>query len=319
MHSSKELLTLAAVEMNAGKDIGALAKLTGLRPSALRYHLQRLKESGVIINKRAYINVFLLGYTNYVIYCTLGSSTREKREAVVAQLQQYRRVGWIAELGGEYQFAFSVSVKAIGELASFLDEVAIALKSPFFQKAVSVRLSYQMYPRSYLASKDLRIKPFVVAPGAPVETDQLDQKVLSAVSLTDFESRAALAKKAGIPLSTFERRLSRLEEIGVIVGYFCRLDLSRLGIQQYRLLISVRGMQPKLRKELIAFAAAHPRIRKFIECTGSWDCEMELNVADSSEASAVSASLYERFGYEVNSVSVIPLFRQINPAPYSLV
>ena len=317
--SDQESRILYHAEMRARASLSEIAKLAGCRETTARYHLQRLKERGVLLSQRAYINFFRLRCTNYAIYFSLRAEDPKKRADVLSALSAAPQIWWLAEVGGDYQFAASITATDVSEVSLFLDGLTERFGNVFFEKTISIRTSQHMFSRKYIAPKKSPINAFHLGvEGGPLKLDETDYRVLEAIAFNDTDSRVKLSERVEIPFSTFERRLKRLEQVGIVVGYFYRMDVSKLGIQQFRLLITTGTMYPKLRSELEGYAFDHTNIRKFIGCLGSWDCEMEVNVHDISVVSSITSQLYHRFQSDIKSIKVIPLIRQMSAAPFAL-
>jgi DNA-binding Lrp family transcriptional regulator len=120
--------------------------------------------------------------------------------------------------------------------------------------------------------------------------------------------RRVLAQNLGIPLSTLEHRLKKLEHAGVIVGYYYLIDPTKIGVQSFLFLVGVKGMNAKLREELSAFAAGHPNVVVFINTIGSWDFELAVEVETARQSVQISDALHERFGSAIRFLKVLPSF-----------
>jgi DNA-binding Lrp family transcriptional regulator len=76
----------------------------------------------------------------------------------------------------------------------------------------------------------------VVAPGRrpkdvrPVEIDDVDRRVLTALHADARISNSALAELVGIAPSTCHGRVRRLQELGVIRGFYADIDPAAIGL-----------------------------------------------------------------------------------------
>ena len=69
-------------------------------------------------------------------------------------------------------------------------------------------------------SKDIR----------PVEIDDVDRRILTALHADARMSNSALADLVGIAPSTCHGRVRRLQELGVIRGFYADIDPAALGL-----------------------------------------------------------------------------------------
>jgi DNA-binding Lrp family transcriptional regulator len=71
------------------------------------------------------------------------------------------------------------------------------------------------------SSKDVR----------PVDVDDIDRRILTALHADARMSNSALAELIGIAPSTCHGRVRRLQELGVIRGFYADIDPSAIGLQ----------------------------------------------------------------------------------------
>src|ERR1700719_1792336 len=97
----------------------------------------------------------------------------------------------------------------------------------------------------------------VVAPGRPpkdvqaVEIDDVDRRVLTALHADARLSNSALAELVGIAPSTCHGRVRRLQELGVIRGFYADIDPASIGLT-LQAMISV-SLQSNARGKIRSF------------------------------------------------------------------
>lgn len=315
--SDNEMNILAFAELQAGLPLTEISKQIGLKEPTVRRTIQRLTEQGVIANKRTYVNTYLLGYTNFVIYFSLTPEAQPNRQKIVDEILTAPMIGWFAEIGGRFQYAASVTCRHVNQVMEFISEMSGRFDNPFADKTVSVRSAVYTYPRAYLAAKAASVPPLAWG-GTDIglELDETDKKIIHSLAISDVISNRDHARQLDIPPSTFERRVQKLEELKVIDGYIYKLDMSKVGIQQMRILLTAKGMNPSLQAALADFARKHPNVRKLVECLGSWDCEFEINLLEGQQVSAITDDIYSSFKDSVANLETIPLFRHKTSAPF---
>src|SRR3954447_13412890 len=106
--SEQERVVLSVAEFRARAPLSEIAKECGYKETAVRYILKKLIDSQVILARRAYMNPYLMGFTNYTVYISLASWREKDRESLARFLTRAPRVTWFAEMGGDYQYAASL-------------------------------------------------------------------------------------------------------------------------------------------------------------------------------------------------------------------
>ena len=92
----------------------------------------------------------------------------------------------------------------------------------------------------------------------PIEVDDLDRRILTALHADARISNSALAERVGIAASTCHGRVRRLQELGVIRGFYTDIDPAAIGLT-LQAMISV-SLQSNARGKIRNFIA-HIRTR----------------------------------------------------------
>lgn len=316
--SDKERIVLACVEHRANEQITVLQKKTKLRIHTIRYCLSSLLRRGAIIGKAPFINLYPLGYTDYTIYFSISTKTKHSIQQLFTLLQSKKSVSWLAQLGGEYQIGIALCAKRVEETAALLDNISSKYGEIFFRKSISVRLGFTAFGRKYLWSRPDAHKELRVYRNSESDysIDEVDHQILSAMSNRQYESIRDLARLIQIPATTTERRIDRLEEIGVIEGYIYRLRLAQFGAQTYRLLIYTKGLEKGFTGRFYKFCAEHPNILHLFECLGAWDFEVGIEVYSSEAATEVVQDLYQKFSDTLSEVKMLQIFKHLKYSGY---
>lgn len=318
----KELPTIQrnlipVIQLNAKESLSRIAKLCGTGESAVRYHMKRLQDAG-LIREAPFINVYPLGYRYVNLYFSLSTANSAAVDAFLKALVASTHVTWLAELGGDFHFGISLLVKEVEEIRDILDSFSKKFPDIFFEKSFVFHTALQVFPAKYLTSRKLSWNPLGYGPtGGKFEADKLDKSIITTMAARGLTSGRAIARELGEPHATIENRLRRLEKEGVIAGYWNLFDCSKLGYQTLKLLIYAKGHQHSLSAQLLAFAREEPHISYYIECLGSWDFELGLDVEEQIEVAAVSRKILDAFGNAINTIKVVPMFRVLKWRQFS--
>lgn len=304
----RQIMTYA--ELQAEIPVPQLAKQMGLRPHAVYYGLNKLEREG-ILRKVPFINMQRLGYSDYLLLFSLALHDPKSRDALITYLQKNPPVTWLAELGGDYQYGAALYVRDSAELTHFLADLAVRFGGLFFHKAFSLHTRFARFTRSYLHPSAPRqvIENRITS---DVHTlNEVDNKILIALTEHANKTPADVARLLDIPLSTLHYRLQTLKKQGVLDRQVYFIDTSKLNIQSFELLVFTKGLDPELPDKLFAFAKKHPHIVFFIQCIGSWDFELGIEVETMSGATEVVQEIYAAFADTITTITTLPLFRQL--------
>ncbi len=138
--------------------------------------------------------------------------------------------------------------------------------------------------------------------------DEIDHKLLRAITTNGELSGHQVAREVGIPQSTVDYRLKRLRSEGVIVGAYYAVRGASLGSISFLCLIRTRGMSALFREGINNFCAIHPEVVVMIESIGSWDFELVIDGFSAEQAMRVSESLLDIFGGGIQWIKMVPIF-----------
>ena len=173
-----------------------------------------------------------------------------------------------------------------------------------------------IFPRKYLSQNikgniDQTILVSARCSESTKSIDQIDLKVLEEISKISTLSHRKRALKAGIPPATFFNKRKQLENLGIISGYSYFLDTEKFGVQVFRILLSFHGHFKLVNKELLKLCNQHHQIRKMVECIGTWDAEIEVEVSNNRDIAELNKLLSSYFGNRLKSVRTFPLLEHL--------
>lgn len=92
-----------------------------------------------------------------------------------------------------------------------------------------------------------------------VKVDQKDRKILYQLDFNSRQTFSEIAKKVGLSKEVVNYRIKRLEQEGVIKGYYTIINMSRLGYMCNRFFIKFKNDDPQKEQEIISFFVKHPK------------------------------------------------------------
>ena len=313
--SENEQKVLACVTLEARMSVAKLSKVTGLSDHAVRHSLKKLIDSGSIWQFVA-INVHALGYTDFGIYVSRAAESKQSAESFISKLVQSSCVPWVVELGGVYQYGFSLIFKHITEVDTFLSEIIPKGENKIRELTIVPRIEWKWYPPKFWWSGCHNSELTCGGKVPKVETDELDHAILRSVSLPQCATMSALARHLGQAVSTIEYRVRRLETTGVISGYAYSLDLPSLDLRRYVFLIQEKSYNPTFRRKIFQFCREHPHVPSLIHCVGSWNFELSFDLPRDKKLSEVRQELFDEVGIEDERITMLEYFKTIKLSPY---
>ncbi len=312
----KDRNILAHAEMHADSTVAEIGKQSGYRDHAVRYFLDRWKESGLITH-RTYVNMFQLGFTYYEIYFSLSSEGQTREQEIVKALTELDRVTWLAQIGGDYQYGLTFCAKSIHEASDYLDSFAEKFGRIFYERTFATRLSFSFFGNKYLSTDRDINKEYTIAPSTKkIEIDETDHEILKALAHDSDISKKQVADSLKMSLSTFEVRRKKLEDVGVLAGNYYYLKPTSVTGLAYVILVSTRGISNPLRADFKEYCRKQSNITTLINTLGDWDFEMAVEVENPQDMHSLTGEIKVLFGTDLRYIKVMPLYSFIKAALY---
>jgi DNA-binding Lrp family transcriptional regulator len=138
--------------------------------------------------------------------------------------------------------------------------------------------------------------------------DDIDRKILVALSENARQSLVILARKLGLARTTVQSRIDRLETSGVIQGYTLRLGQSERAPLSATVLISY---EPQSGPALLSRLKAIPQVHAARTTSGRYDMLIELTAQTTTEMDEILDRICSAKGVK-GSESLIHLSNKID-------
>lgn len=314
------LKVLYLLESNASASFREIADIADLEEHTVRRTFHRLVDMRVITGRAVFVDSMALGYEDYGICFSLKSSSAKEQKALVRSLAESPLVRWLADVGGSFDYAVTFLSKSPREIHQVLDKISQKHQDTFTGKELCLRTYMMRYPRRYLSPGTKGCETFVMGKASEaIEIDELDRQILNHMSAGSFASDSELAAKLSVSPSTVVRRVAALRENGILLGDTYRIDPTVLGYSSYRILITMKRLGADIRRRIVQFCDDELSVRIMVESLGSWDYELELEVADSRAIKQFTGRLYEAFPQDIVRLNVIPIFQHLKYSGFPVV
>jgi len=305
-----EIQVVRLLEYNANLSATEIAKQLDFKEHNVRKIIDSLTERGILKQKRAFVNLFALGLTDYTFFMQSSGSGTSDTWSAIEQFPKNPKVFWMASFIGEYQFAVALFGKQPLEVALTIDELLSQVGVGVSRKELSVRIHFTALGRRYLSKRPTPELVYAF-PKTPQEYDDTDLVIIQRLSTGAFESIRSLSKELDIPLATLSRRIRRLEETKIIGGYYHWVDAHHFGVREYRLLISIANNHKVIRKGLVDLCERIPRIIFLVNCIGAWDCEIGCDVTSYRDLLRIIDDIYKVDPKNVVDVRVLEVITHL--------
>jgi DNA-binding Lrp family transcriptional regulator len=113
-----------------------------------------------------------------------------------------------------------------------------------------------------------------------VNLDIKDRKILYQLDLNCRQSNSQIGRKVGLSKQVVDYRIKRMEEEGIICGYWTAINSFKLGYYSFRIYINFFDVTSEKRKEIIYYFIKQENIWSVIEVQGPIELDIVMWVDD---------------------------------------
>jgi len=137
-----------------------------------------------------------------------------------------------------------------------------------------------------------------------VKLDLKDRKILYELDKDCRQASTQIAKKVGLSTEVVNYRIKRFEKENVITQYQVALNLSKLGIIQFKILISFQHMNSEKLEKIIKKLDQNKNVKWIVSCKGNWDLLIALEANSLQEIDKVKDNVLEIFQDYINKKTI---------------
>jgi Lrp/AsnC family transcriptional regulator, leucine-responsive regulatory protein len=276
----KKILTL--LDENARYSNSQIAKKVKLSKPAVEYRIQRFQKNNIIFSHYAVIDFTKLGYSQYKIYFKFQDVNPAEEKAITDYWIDSKNSIWVGQIRGRWDLAVSILAKSNFEFGKILSEFMNKYSKFILDKDVLLTEYSPIYAREYLS--DTKPTEFIYGtPTEKYELDDVDRKIIKALSIDARISIIGLAEKTKLTRDIINYRLKKLLKDKIIVQYRTWPNLENLGIKLYKIILRTKNFDQQAEKQFKGHMAIHPKVTQFLKLIGSWDLEIEYEAINEEE------------------------------------
>ncbi len=298
--SDKDRDVLSLIQSMASLSVAEIGKSLSMRAHVVRRSIEQLRNAQAII-PYVPINTAVLGLSEYHVFLSGIGYFSSSMKGVVKSVLEHDFVPFASEHAGQLQF--SVWAKNPNDLCTLLD--GILKNVPVgVSKTVILRRCYHSFTAGALtprATPEYGLGLF----GHVATIDEIDHKILRAISASNSLSGADVGRTIGMPASTVEYRVRRLQREGVVLEPRYTVNQEKLGLQRFYVRLKVRS-PVDVRDDLMQLACRMPEIASIAEVIGAWDFELGVVMRTAFQTNEVLARIAGAIGKEYVEMEAYP-------------
>ncbi len=134
--------------------------------------------------------------------------------------------------------------------------------------------------------------------------DLKDKKILAELDKDSRQSCSKIAKKVGLSTEVVNYRIKRLEKENIIKDYVAIINLSKLGIKQFKILLSLEHLTQEKLNSKVKQLVAIKNIKWIATCKGKWDLVLTIYADSLDQIVSLKRKVVSIFGNTINQQDV---------------
>ena len=282
---------LAALDINSRVTSVELANTLCRSRQTIDYRIERLLSRGIIQNFHTTINYSRIGFRKYKIFLRLRNLPDRKKD-FREFLCSLGNVYWIGESSGTWDLLVGLFYKDEIELAAISNQFVNKFDDLIVARSGQIMISIDQFPKKYFTDSIMPSRELL----GKVSSNNLDTSDYAILAELIHNARIPLVRLSellNLSLVAVQRRMKRMEDLGIIVQYRIGVDLARLDLKLYKVIFDLWNYGEEEHKAFSVYIQTRPEIQYVVR--NIWSIELEVVVSTYQEIQKIIDEIKVKF------------------------
>ena len=294
----KDRKILYQLDLDSRQSLTKIGKNVGLKKDIVSYRIKKLQDEGVIKSFWTLIDAYKLGYIIFRFYLVFQYVNQDIKYKIINYLVKNKRICVVNEIIGKYDLGIFLWLKDINEFYSFWEGLLDNYGDYFSEKIFSIYVKWFTYRNSYILLDEYNIDDrlnyeITGGQGKRIEVDDTDLQLLNDISINSRIPLIELADKLDCSSQMVSYRLNNLKKSGVIQAFRVGIDLSKLGLKEYK--VDIQLKEHTKRKHIMEYIKSNPNLEFIGTSAGVSDLELEFVLENSDKLHQVMEDISSKY------------------------
>jgi len=295
---AKDKAILYELDKNARQSYSKIGKKLRLSKEVVKYRIDRMIESGLIVRFHTVINYFKLGIVKYKLYLKLTNVNRKKLEEMGQYFKNHKKTEWVVTCTGKWDMIIGFLVHNINELDEEIQDISNRFAQYIHDKAVTATLYLGHHVREFLGRSEGKHKLKVVyhtTADKREEVDKIDIEILKILTNNARISTTEIARMLNLTPRIVQYRIKQLEKKQIILAYKVHLDPRVMGNIFCKALMYLKSVTKERLDEFVTYCSSLPHAVWPQRVIGTWDFELDFEIESYDKFQDIMLELKEKF------------------------
>lgn len=314
----KDRKILTELSLNARTNITSIAKKVGLSKQVVKYRIENLEKNKVIEGYYAILNINKLGYLYNRIFFKFQNVNPEKETEIIEFCKNHKKIGWVAQIDGDWDFGFVVWAKDAIEFEEVLDEILNRFGQFFEDKFISISTKIYHLKHKFFLNLEDNSELLLGGKVEELEIDDADYNILGILTKNARKSLLEIGEELKIHPKVVKYRINNLINKKIILGFNIKLNLKLLGYTHQKIFLNLTNISKENISKLIFYIKSLNNSIYITKAVGVADIEFELLVSSNEEFHNIMRNLRYTFSSLIKNYSSFIIYYEpyINYLPF---
>jgi Lrp/AsnC family leucine-responsive transcriptional regulator len=307
--NKKDRQILALLDQNSRTNASELARKLHMSKDGLNYRLKKLQNEKIITRYFAEVDISKVGLIAGKMTLQFQNVDKEKENEIFEFLKNYPKIGWVVFCSGRWDCVFVFYVKDNYEIQEMITTIVEKYGKYILAKEIVSIPEYYVVSRGWLSQNMKRSMSKIGGKVNPL-VDELDIKLIKILTKNCRKPIIEIANEVHESSSLIIQRIKNLEKKEIIRNYYIGLNLEKVGKEFCKSFVYLHNYTKMEYETLIKYCLNHPNVTALTNIVGSWEMELEMEVANLDEFHKIMNDIKNQFKHIIRNYEAIVITRE---------
>jgi len=299
----KDRKILYELDIDSRQSYRKIGRKVGLSKDIVTSRVKKLQEKGIIKRFYAYYDTLKLDLNDLRFYFKFQYVTPDIKKEIIDHFMKNEYVKSIFSIEGSYNLGIIINVERISDFYPFWKKTLEKYGDYFSEQVFSAYMGELVYGQSFILDENNKPdRPPLRSIMGKVKIDILDLEILKLLVSDARIPTVEIAKKLNSNVTTIQKRIKRLLDEKVILGFTVELDLDKIGYQKWK--VDFYLSEYSKINQIIKYLEKNPLLLCVDYTIGYADLEIELNVKNINQLHDIIEDLHSKFPKIIRNYSI---------------
>ena len=268
------------------------------------YHAKYAPKKGIIKKFVTLVDAGKLGLTIWNVYLELQNLTPTSKKEIIEYLKNNKKVWWVAVTTGRWNLIYSIFVKDVKDFYNTVEEFNSRFGNYILNQSLAAHVEVEIFSRGYFVNEASNGVTWYKELN-PAELDETDKKILKELSSNARASSMELAERLKLTPRIVSYRINELVKNGVICRFRLQLDVSKIGMGFYKVIIHLKNISKERGDSLKEYCRQIGNVFHYEKKIGPWMLELEMDVESYEKANKIMETMKEKYADYIKSYEIM--------------